>query len=139
LTGEYSIGGAASESAGGTVGGRVGVVKTRRMFLGGLLTAGAATGWAGVLASPQVPDASQSKQSPAENAPETPLQPLDKRLLEENQKEIKKKVEKLFDLASELKEEVEKTDSSKVLSLNLVRKAEEIEKLARDIKNRSKG
>jgi len=139
LTGEYSIGGAASESAGGTVGGRVGVVKTRRMFLGGLLTAGAATGWAGVLASPQVPDASQSKQSPAENAPETPLQPLDKRLLEENQKEIKKKVEKLFDLASELKDEVEKTDSSKVLSLNLVRKAEEIEKLARDIKNRSKG
>jgi len=121
------------------VGGRVGVVKTRRMFLGGLLTAGAATGWAGVLASPQVPDASQSKQSPPENAPETPLQPLDKRLLEENQKEIKKKVEKLFDLASELKDEVEKTDSSKVLSLNLVRKAEEIEKLARDIKNRSKG
>ncbi|HXJ92598.1 MAG TPA: hypothetical protein VMT20_06910 [Terriglobia bacterium] len=139
MTGEYSIGGTASESAGGTVGGRVGVVKTRRMFLGGLLTAGAATGWAGVLASPQVPDASQSKQSPAENAPETPLQPPDKRLLEENQKEIKKKVEKLFDLASELKDEVEKTDSSKVLSLNLVRKAEEIEKLARDIKNRSKG
>ena len=60
-------------------------------------------------------------------------------MLEENQKEIKKKVEKLYDLASELKEEVEKTDSSKVLSLNLVRKAEEIEKLARDIKNRSKG
>ena len=139
MTGEYSIGGAASESAGGTVGGRVGVVKTRRMFLGGLLTAGAATGWAGVLASPQVPDASQSKQLPPENTPETPLQPLDKRLLEENQKEIKKKVEKLFDLASELKDEVEKTDSSKVLSLNLVRKAEEIEKLARDIKNRSKG
>ena len=64
---------------------------------------------------------------------------MDKRILEENQKEIKKKVEKLYDLATELKTEVEKTDSSKVLSLNLVRKAEEIEKLARDIKNRSKG
>ena len=67
------------------------------------------------------------------------MPPMDKRILEENEKEIKKKVEKLFDLATELKEEVEKTDSSKVLSLNLVRKAEEIEKLARDIKNRSKG
>lgn len=60
-------------------------------------------------------------------------------MLEENQKDIKKKVEKLYDLATELKAEVDKTDSSKVLSLNLVRKAEEIEKLARDIKNRSKG
>lgn len=60
-------------------------------------------------------------------------------MLEENQKDIKKKVDKLYDLASELKAEVDKTDSSKVLSLNLLRKAEEIEKLARDIKNRSKG
>ena len=60
-------------------------------------------------------------------------------MLEENQKDIKKKVDKLYDLASELKAEMDKTDSSKVLSLNLVRKAEEIEKLARDIKNRSKG
>ena len=67
------------------------------------------------------------------------MPPADKRILEENEKDIKKKVEKLYELATELKTEVEKTDSSKVLSLNLVRKAEEIEKLARDIKNRSKG
>jgi len=107
--------------------------------LGGLLTAGVATGLAGILAMGQTPDASQEKRVPAESAPETPLQPMDKRILEENQKEIKKKVERLYDLATELKAEVEKTDSSKVLSLNLVRKAEEIEKLARDIKNRSKG
>ena len=60
-------------------------------------------------------------------------------MLEENEKDIKKKVEKLYELATELKNEVEKTDSSKVLSLNMIRKAEEIEKLAREIKNRSKG
>jgi hypothetical protein len=48
-------------------------------------------------------------------------------------------VEKLFQLASELKEQVEKTDSSQVLSLALVRKAEEIEKLAKEIKSRSAG
>jgi hypothetical protein len=117
----------------------MGAVKTRRIFLGGLLTAGAATRWAGSLTAGQTPDASQDKPLPPEGAPEAPLQPMDKRILEENQKEIKKKVEKLYDLATELKTEVEKTDSSKVLSLNLVRKAEEIEKLARDIKNRSKG
>lgn len=62
-----------------------------------------------------------------------------KAMLEENQKDIKKNVEKLFTLASELKDQVEKTDSATVLSLALVKKAEEIEKLARQIKDRAKG
>lgn len=62
-----------------------------------------------------------------------------KAALEENEKDIKKKVEKLFQLASELKDEVDKTDSAKVLSLSMLRKAEEIEKLAKDIKSRAKG
>jgi hypothetical protein len=62
-----------------------------------------------------------------------------KAALEENEKDIKTKVEKLFQLASELKEEVEKTDSAKVLSLAMLKKAEEIEKLAKDIKTRAKG
>lgn len=62
-----------------------------------------------------------------------------KAALEENEKNIKTKVEKLFQLASELKEEVERTDSAKVLSLAMVKKAEEIEKLAKDIKTRARG
>jgi len=62
-----------------------------------------------------------------------------KRILEDNDKDMKKKVERLYQLASELKEQVNKTDSSKVFSLDLMKKAEEIERLARDIKNRSKG
>jgi DNA-binding ferritin-like protein len=115
-------------------------VNSRRTFLGELLGAGLAAGLAERIAAlGQTPDATQEKPLPPENAPEAPLPPIDKRILEENQKDIKKKVEKLYELASQLKEEVEKTDSSKVLSLNLVRKAEEIEKLARDIKNRTKG
>jgi hypothetical protein len=59
--------------------------------------------------------------------------------LEENEKDIKKKVEKLFQLASELKEEVDKTDSVKVLSVAMLKKADEIERLAKDIKARAKG
>ena len=117
-------------------------MKTRRTFLSELLTAGVATGLAGKMASGQNPNPNpipSDKRPPGDMGPETPPPPMDKRILEENEKDIKKKVEKLYELATELKTEVEKTDSSKVLSLNLVRKAEEIEKLARDIKNRSKG
>jgi hypothetical protein len=115
-------------------------VKNRRIFLGGLLTAGLATRFTGELAHVQNPKFPQDQKTTPDATPENPLAPsAEKRILEENQKDIKKKVEKLYELASELKSEVDKTDSSKVLSLNLVRKAEEIEKLARDIKNRSKG
>jgi hypothetical protein len=59
--------------------------------------------------------------------------------LEENQKDIKKDIEKLFDLASQLKEQVEKTDATAVLSLAMLKKAEEIERLARQIKEHAKG
>jgi hypothetical protein len=62
-----------------------------------------------------------------------------KAVLEANDKDIKKNVEKLFALASELKAEVDKTDSVQVLSLGMVKKAEEIEKLAKEIKTRAKG
>jgi hypothetical protein len=108
--------------------------------VGGLLTAGLATRFAGEPARGQNPSLPQDKKTTPDTTPENPLAPpAEKRMLEENEKDIKKKVEKLYELATELKAEVDKTDSSKVLSLNLVRKAEEIEKLAHDIKNRSKG
>jgi hypothetical protein len=42
-------------------------------------------------------------------------------------------------LASELKAEVEKTDAVKVLSVMMLRKTEEIEKLAKEIRSRAVG
>jgi hypothetical protein len=88
--------------------------------------------------SPRPP---QDRTTPSEaTPPDSPNMPLpEKRMLEENEKDIKKKVEKLYQLATELKVEVDKTDSSKVLSLTMLKKTEEIEKLAREIRNRSKG
>jgi hypothetical protein len=62
-----------------------------------------------------------------------------KALLEQRQKDIKKDIEKLYELATQLKTEVEKTDATSVLSLLMVRKAEEIEKLAKQIKDHAKG
>ena len=87
----------------------------------------------------------QGRPAPPSPPPETNVpDPLNsksatKAILEANEKDIKKSVEKLYTLASELKAEVEKTDSIQVLSLGLVKKAEEIEKLAKDIKTRAKG
>ena len=62
-----------------------------------------------------------------------------KAMLEANQKDIKKNIERLYQLASELKAEVEKTDSVQVLSVVMLKKAEEIEKLAKGIRNRTIG
>ncbi len=46
---------------------------------------------------------------------------------------------RLYELITQLKTEVEKTDSTAVLSVALVKKAEEIEKLAKQIKERARG
>jgi hypothetical protein len=69
----------------------------------------------------------------------SPTPSAKKAVLEQNQKDIRKDVEKLYELASELKTEVDKTDATAVLSLAMVKKAEEIEKLARQIKDHAKG
>ena len=84
---------------------------------------------------PSVPDPSPDADAPGGSPGKSPT----KVLLEANEKDIKKNIEKLYQLATDLKEEIEKTDSSQVLSLAMVKKAEEIEKLAHVIKTRAKG
>jgi hypothetical protein len=75
---------------------------------------------------------------PVDSAPE--LDPNRKKeILEQNKKDMKKDIERLFQLASELKEEADKTDSVNTLSLALLRKTEEIEKLSRQIREKAKG
>ncbi len=85
-----------------------------------------------------------SRQTPKTASGEEPSDPkLDpkrtKAMLEQNQKDIKKDIQKLFQLANELKDEVEKTDAINTLSLPLLRKTEEIERLARQIREKAKG
>ena len=53
--------------------------------------------------------------------------------------QIKDDVEKIFQLASDLKKQVEGTDLNSVLSLGIVKKAQEIEKLAKHVKEHAKG
>ncbi|MGB7438083.1 MAG: hypothetical protein WBR26_12330 [Candidatus Acidiferrum sp.] len=118
-------------------------METRRTFLAILTLLGISSGLMAHLIKGQNPPSRPTPPPPGSGEPpdtdSLSLPNPDKKILESNDKDMKKKVEQLYQLASELKAEVEKTDSSKVLSLNLMKKAEEIEKLAHDIRNRSKG
>jgi len=115
----------------------------RRRFLTALAGAGTLALWpVGILSGQAKPSGRPPTSDPAiepESSDPAPAKSSTKALLEANEKDIKKNIEKLYQLASDLKTEVEKTDSSQILSLALVKKAEEIEKLAHDIKARAKG
>jgi hypothetical protein len=115
----------------------------RRFFLSGI--AAALAGTRALLAGgqgqhhdppsplPQTPDASSS--TGGEDAP-FPIRLDPKARLKEEQKTLRRAVDHLLQLSKDLKEEVDKTPETDVLSLSLVKKAEDIEKLARQIKDR---
>jgi hypothetical protein len=65
---------------------------------------------------------------------------LDPKAIEQaNQKKLRADVAKLLDMASELKQEVDKTDATSTLPLSVVKKAQQIEKLAKQIRDLAKG
>ena len=69
--------------------------------------------------------------------------PINPKAIEmQNQKELKElraNVLKLYDMVLELKEQVEKTNANSALSLSVMKKAQQIEKLAKQIKNLTRG
>jgi hypothetical protein len=115
----------------------------RRFFLSGiavtlagtraLLAGGQGQRRDGTPRNSQIPDASNSG-----SADDSPLPPRadPKTLLKEDQKALRRDVDRLVQMAKDLKDESDKTPDTDVLSLSLVKKAEEIEKLAHQIKER---
>jgi cytochrome P450 len=117
----------------------------RRSFLSRLSSAAAVVaGMPGLLAEAQRHDSpSQIPQIPvaggANAGPDDmPLPPRadPKVQLKEQQKELRRDVDRLLQMVKDLKEQSDKTPETDVLSLSLVKKAEDIEKLARQIKER---
>jgi hypothetical protein len=115
------------------------MVKGRRSFISCIVA---------VLAGARSSLAQQQQQSPFPRVPgvpgagqnpfpgeEPPRVPDPKEQLKENQKNLRRDVDRLVELAQELKTESEKTEQTSVLSLSLIHKAEEVEKLARQIKS----
>jgi len=83
----------------------------------------------------QIPDAS-GQTPPAPGELPAPPRSDPKVQLKEDQKILRRDVDRLLDMARDLKEESDKTPETDVLSLSLVKKAEDIEKLARQIRDR---
>jgi hypothetical protein len=61
-----------------------------------------------------------------------------KKANQERQAQLKRDTEQLFKLATDLKEEVDKSNEN-LLSMEVIKKAEEIERLAHSIKDKMKG
>jgi len=59
--------------------------------------------------------------------------------MQQDEKEFREGVERLYLLSSELREEIQKTTTTEVLSVRMVKKTAEIEKLAKILKNKAKG
>ena len=93
-------------------------------------------------AMPGIPDASQQgDRRPGETGDrnlDDIMRDNQRKLNKQRQQDLKRDTDKLLDLATELKKYVEKSNEN-VLSLEVLRKAEEIEKLARSVKDKMKG
>jgi hypothetical protein len=84
------------------------------------------------------PNAPNQNYPPGLNGPDIDPKSA-KPIKKQNQDEIKSDVAKLSELVSDLKSQVERIDSDATLSLSMVKKAQQIEKLAKQIKDLAKG
>ena len=103
-----------------------------------LLTAGLpSASQSNPLQFPQVPPLQQKPGR--EDDPRIKMErDMAKKANQARQADLKRDTEKLLKLATELKESVDKTNES-TLSVDVVKKAEEIEKLAHSVKDKMKG
>ncbi len=90
---------------------------------------------------PTIPDASQGpgrRQSTNDRTLDDIIRDNEKKLNKQRQADLKRDTDKLLDLATELKKYVDKSNEN-VLSLDVLRKCDEIEKLVKSVKDKMKG
>lgn len=118
------------------------MVYHRRFFLKAFFS-GVALTWTSMTTGSRVLDAQQQDSNPPNHTPPSPMKPVEPppfqpptmAQLRQNEREIKKDVDQLFDLAQDLKRQAAKSDASQELSVGLIEKTEEIEKLAKKIRD----
>jgi hypothetical protein len=92
--------------------------------------------------NPQLPPINQRPRGRAAEADETRRDEMrrtqEKKANQERQSALKKDTDELFNLVTQLKESVDKT-TEHTLSVDVIRKAQEIEKLAKSVREKMKG
>ena len=77
-------------------------------------------------------------EEPGPNVPEDMKKEMEKKANEQRHAQLKQDTEKLLKLSTELKEYVDKSNEN-ILSLDVIKKADEIEKLAHSVKTKMRG
>jgi hypothetical protein len=122
--------------------------ETRRGFLASVAVLGSCLAAGNALLATQSKKHSGMPSPPTQAVPPVPLgqstptpgqQTARKALLLQNEKEFRAGVERLYELTGELRDEVQKTSTTDVLSVGMYKKTEEIEKLAKQLKGKAKG
>ena len=80
---------------------------------------------------PKFPDDTTARKGPRRPDPRV--------VLKQNQEEIKKDVARLTETVAELQQSLDDSDTKEILSLDVVHKTEEIEKLAKQIRSLVRG
>lgn len=85
-----------------------------------------------------MPNPAAPSNNPEDVARERMEKEMEKRANQERQAQLKRDSDRLFKLATELKDSVDKSNQN-TLSVDVIKKAEEIEKLAHSVKEKMKG
>ncbi len=98
-----------------------------------------ASGTTEVSAAEPEPQLGRRNRPPEKSAQEIEMERKQaKALNKERHEDLKKDTDKLLELAQQLKEHVDKTNEN-MLSLDVIKKAEEIEKLAKRVREKMRG
>jgi len=93
--------------------------------------------------SPQPPQPRPSPNTPNPNYPPgldgPEMKGPDRKAIDkQNQAELKEEIEKLYALVFVLREQMKMTDSTSTMSVTIIKQTQQIEKLAKEIKDRAK-
>lgn len=117
------------------------VVVAHKLFIGVLLLSALSLTQRAVAQNPPMPSMQfppDRTASPEDEAKAKLERDMAKKANQERQLALKRDTDKLLRLSTELKEYVDKTNEN-MLSLTVIKKAEEIEKLAHSVKDKMKG
>ena len=119
--------------------------QSRRTFLGAAATFAAVSAWGAASLAAQAQGQTETAPIPITPFPPPIGGPIPERRvspaerMKANQAQIKKSSARLAEVVGELQKDLEANDTTSVLSLAVIRKAEEIERLARQIRTLVRG